>query len=85
MHGRFCQATHTLDALVPAALPAIPADPMSGQPFHYQRTDNGWFKLWSVGLNGRDDGGSRKRSERDAQDWVWPVPGPVAKDELRLL
>ncbi len=82
-HGHFPES---LDALAPASIDTVPADPMTDQPFHYRRTDNGWFKLWSVGLNGRDDGGVMTRRDNDANgDWVWPVPGPVGKDELRLL
>jgi len=52
-HGRY-----------PAALPDLPSppaplslDPFSGQPYHYRLEGDG-FRLWSVGENGVDDGGS---------------------------
>ena len=72
-HGRYPE---TLDALVPAFLPKPLPDPMSGQPFHYRPTDDGWFLLYSVGENGRDDGGTFRRLEDGPiLDWPWPVPG----------
>ena len=44
----------TLQELVPAFLPAVPTDPFDGQPFRY---DPGREQLWSVGPDGKDDGG----------------------------
>ena len=67
----------TLAELVPALLPDVPRDPMDGRPLRYRRRDDGQFDLWSVGLNGRDDGGLIP-PEQDAGDWVWPPPHPVA-------
>ncbi|MBL9139380.1 MAG: hypothetical protein JNK85_26155 [Verrucomicrobiales bacterium] len=80
-HGVFPEQ---LAALVPDFLPTIPVDPMNRQPLHYQRTDDGWFKLWSVGLNGRDDGGTMKRGEENNThgDWVWPTPIPSTGPRL---
>jgi hypothetical protein len=65
-----------LDELVPAFLPAPPLDPMNNQPFHYHRTDDGWFQLYSVGLNGQDDGGviKTRKTDKGELDWPWPVP-----------
>jgi hypothetical protein len=67
-----------LDDLVPAFLPAPPLDPMNNQPFHYHRTDDGWFQLYSVGLNGQDDGGvfmvKKSGNKQEELDWPWPVP-----------
>ena len=68
----------TLSALVPEFLSAPPLDPMNNQPFHYQRTEDGWFQLYSVGLNGQDDGGvfkfKKSGSSQEELDWPWPVP-----------
>jgi len=47
----------TLDALFPDHLDEIPVDFFQEKPFVYQRTDDG-FLLYSLGANGRDDGGS---------------------------
>jgi hypothetical protein len=49
----------TLDALAPGAIDKVPVDAFSGKPFVYKRVGNG-FLLYSVGENGRDDGGSNK-------------------------
>ena len=75
----------SLAALAPEFGP-LPPDPMSGQPFYYERTTDGRFRLWSVGWNGKDDGGtvaftgtpaSKSRNINFEQgDWVWPVPQP---------
>ena len=46
----------SLAELVPALLPAVPVDPYSGKPLVY-RLDPKGFVLYSVGPNGRDDGG----------------------------
>ena len=46
-----------LKALTPNYLSASPADPFGGgQPWRYQR-DGQNYKLWSIGPDGRDDGG----------------------------
>jgi hypothetical protein len=72
-----------LDELAPAYLPQAPLDPMNRQPYHYQRTDDGWFEFYSVALNGQDDSGSleSKRPEEQA-DWRWPVPSRPEKINL---
>ena len=69
----------TLDALVPQYLEKIPPDVVNGQPLHYERKGRGAFKLYSVGWNGKDDGGSINlkysgRRESDTDDWVWEYP-----------
>lgn len=70
----------SLAALAPEFAP-LPADPMSGQPFRYERTADGHFRLWSLGWNGKDDGGTvamrapaKKELDFEQGDWVWPVP-----------
>lgn len=71
----------SLGALAPELAKQLPLDPMSGQPFHYERTAEGRFRLWSVGWNGKDDGGTvamrepaKKEMNFEQGDWVWPVP-----------
>jgi hypothetical protein len=44
-----------LQALVPEFLPAVPRDPFDGQPFRYSPVKR---LVYSVGINGLDDGGS---------------------------
>jgi type II secretory pathway pseudopilin PulG len=66
-----------LSALVPKFKPAAPRDPMSDSAFRYEASGV-QYKLWSVGLNGRDDGGVMLRSRNDTQgDWVWPRSGLI--------
>jgi hypothetical protein len=74
----------TLAELAPAFIPAVPADPMTGKPFGYERPESGPYRLWSAGLNGRDDGGVMldKRNDEDG-DWVWPN-GELRPSQMRL-
>jgi hypothetical protein len=77
-HGAY---PDTLDALVPQYLAKLPHDVITGQPLHYRRTPDGLFVLYSVGWNGRDDGGIPGTKEGGMQDtkqgdWVWRYPSP---------
>ena len=60
----------TLDRLVPDYLAAVPADPFDGAPLRYQRVDRG-FLVYSVGEDGRDDGGKQepKKTEKSGETW----------------
>jgi hypothetical protein len=81
-HGQYPER---LEQLVPQFATSVPLDPMVNQPFHYARTDDGWFRLYSVGLNGRDDGGvmrSDDKNDKEDKDWPWPVPTRPAKVRL---
>ena len=68
----------TLAALLPKYFDALPHDVIDGQPLRYRRTDDGRFLLYSVGMNGTDDGGAtgEKTSFRDHLDWTWRWPAP---------
>lgn len=76
-HGQY---PDTLGALVPRFLKQVPHDLITGQPLHYQRTDDGLFLLYSVGWNENDDGGelaflaSGRGPEKKEGDWVWRYP-----------
>lgn len=70
-----------LDALVPEFLSTVPVDYMDGQPIKYRLNADGSFTLYSVGEDGKDDGGDRSMPEgykgRDLwrrKDYVWPAP-----------
>jgi hypothetical protein len=81
-HGQFPE---NLEQLSPQSIAAIPHDPMVNRPFHYQRTDDGWFQLYSVGPNDKDDGGvmaSGDKSDKGEKDWPWPVPTHPAHPRL---
>ena len=72
----------SLDALVPEFLSAVPIDYMDGKPIKYRLDAEGSFVLYSVGEDGKDDGGdttllpdkTNRRNLWDRKDWVWPAP-----------
>jgi hypothetical protein len=77
-HGQYPQ---TLEHLAPALCGAVPRDPMDGKPLRYRLNTNGSFLLYSVGLDGEDNGGdatpvtqnSRKNyAWGQGRDAVWP-------------
>jgi hypothetical protein len=78
----------TVEALTPRYLAARPLDPMNAEPWKYKRDGDNGFTLYSVGMNGRDDGGqhtradSRVDSASTPDDIAWtvhsePPPLPV--------
>ena len=83
-----------LSALVPEYLPALPRDGMDGKTLRYRLAPNGEFQLYSVGLDGKDNGGDptpRSGSSRyhqiwDGRDAAWPTPATAEEAEkcLRL-
>jgi hypothetical protein len=68
-----------LSRLVPEFLQALPRDLVDGQPLRYRLNADGTFLLYSIGENGRDDGGdpavehfTRYSDWLDGRDIVWP-------------
>jgi hypothetical protein len=91
-YGRFPER---LDALTISFVAAVPLDPMSGAPLRYRLNSDGSFMLYSVGEDGKDDGGdpqpiadasSRLTSVQangwGGRDWVWPQPATNARSVL---
>lgn len=84
--GRYPEA---LQALVPNFLREVPRDMLDhkGALLKYRRADNEGFTLYSVGLDGVDDGGNPSPPDMNQQaipslvprldqgDWVWRQPG----------
>ena len=64
-HGRY---PDDLDELAPAFLAVLPADPYTAQPLRHQGTGADQPRLWSVGAEGVDDGGTIESDE------VWLLP-----------
>ena len=74
-----------LKSPVPEFLPKVPLDPVDGNPLRYRLNADGTFLLYSVGENGKDDGGDPSLEKGvqsssfywqnpHALDWVWPQP-----------
>jgi hypothetical protein len=85
-HG---QLPSGLGALVPEFLPTVPYDYMSAKPLTYRLKPDGSYVLYSVGEDGKDDGGDPTPppgtpaglwSGRDA---VWPSPATEPAEPLR--
>jgi hypothetical protein len=74
-HGGYPE---TLDALAPQFLPKITDDAANGRPFRYHQLPGGTYQLYSIGLDGKDDGGQKSPAAPDGSvdytrgDWPWP-------------
>ena len=71
----------SLDALTPVFMQEIPTDIINGEPLNYHLTPDGRFILYSVGWNGKDDGGIAFKGnsigtgiDMNKGDWVWRYP-----------
>ena len=72
----------SLGSLVPELLTSVPVDYMDGKPLRYRLNADGTFVLYSVGLDGKDDGGNPAPVTTgkpfddifDGRDAVWPQP-----------
>jgi len=77
-HGK---KPETLSALIPEFLAAVPIDRMDGKPLRYHLNSDGTFKLYSVGVNGTDEGGDPQPEKSgvdsihdlwQGKDALWP-------------
>jgi hypothetical protein len=94
-HGTYPKS---LEALVGEFLKSPPVDFMDAQPLRYRLTDDGHFVLYSVGLDGIDDGGKMPRPRRrgmadevryelgirQGTDLVWPRPASAAEAQAQV-
>ncbi|HZJ15138.1 MAG TPA: hypothetical protein VFD27_08825 [Chthoniobacteraceae bacterium] len=76
----------SLAPLAPQFIEAVPRDVIGGGELKYRRTDDGRFVLYSIGWNGRDDGGEivlwgsskappeNRGIDPKEGDWVWKYP-----------
>jgi hypothetical protein len=79
----------SVDALVPEFLPSVPVDYMDGKPMKYHLNGDGSFTLYSVGEDGKDDGGDASlppgatyyQDLWRGKDMVWPQPATPAEVE----
>lgn len=75
-----------LAALVPEFLSIVPLDVMSGKPLGYRRPADGSFMLYSVGEDGRDDGGDASATTATGKFDLWSgrdAVWSVAEKKLR--
>ena len=72
----------SLDDLVPRWVPAVPLDPMDGQPLRYRLNADGTFTVYGIGPNHADDHGVFESQQGQDLDWVWPPNHPT--EERRL-
>lgn len=75
----------TLAALVPGYLDRVPNDVIDGAPIRYRLTVDGRYQLYSIGWNGKDDGGVidwppdrkwRRTDDRSPAGQEQPFPSP---------
>ena len=69
---------NSLDSLAPNLLLVIPKEVLVDADFHYEVTADGEFRLYSMALNRKDDGGRKTAKKRDRGtswnkqlDWLW--------------
>jgi hypothetical protein len=77
-HGQYPQSLHEL---VPALLPEIPIDRITGDPVKY-RVINGKPIVYSVGVDHKDDGGRPPIVHGESENLAaarWPEPGQAGK------
>jgi len=67
IHGQY---PSTLEALVPQFAPKVPHDLLGGSPLKYRRLADDRFQLYSIGWNGKDDGGVVGKTASEG-DWAW--------------
>ena len=76
-HGRL---PATLEELIPGYLPELPYDPISGKGLRYKPLETGKFLLYSIGVDGIDDGGDPTETRSNGpRDMVWPSPASAPK------
>jgi hypothetical protein len=68
----------TLSELAPEYLANVPREIVTDAAYQYRRTDDGGYRLYSIGVDLRDDHGvidSEARFSWEQRDWVWSLPG----------
>ncbi|BDS08066.1 hypothetical protein NT6N_31060 [Oceaniferula spumae] len=65
----------TLAPLAPDFLASVPTDVVNGEPLQYRVKQDGTPLIYSIGVNGSDDGGRPNRDTQEA-DWAWMYSPP---------
>jgi len=61
-----------LEELVPKYMEKVPIDPYDGKPLRYKRLEKG-YTIYSIGEDGKDDGGKKKKSGEESFDYPFTV------------
>ena len=61
----------TLDELVPKYLPSVPEDPFDRKPMKYRLDEDGSWVVYSVGSDGKDDGGIQDQDKWGHPDLIF--------------
>ncbi len=64
------QFPKTLNELVPEYISSVPQDPFNGKPIKLKSVNDG-LVLYSVGSNGKDDGGIENETDKDKGDIIF--------------
>jgi hypothetical protein len=79
-----------LGGLVPEFASEVPRDPIDGRPLRYRLKSDGSFLLYSVGVDGVDDGGDPAPAADAPKQWlrgrdaVWPMPASAEEVKTAL-
>jgi hypothetical protein len=66
---RYASYPDTLNELVPEFLESVPIDHADGKALRYRRSQDGRYRIYSVGLDGEDENGKLLRASQN--EWVW--------------
>jgi hypothetical protein len=61
----------TLKELVPAFLPSVPIDHADGNALRYRRSQDGRYRIYSIGIDGIDENGKLLSPRNSKNEWVW--------------
>lgn len=87
-HGRLPAES---EELVPEFLSEIQIDWIDGKPIRYVPEADGQFRLWSIGVDATDGGGTSVNTQKNPlwdHDMIWPMPATledVARKRAELL
>ncbi|MGY8673880.1 MAG: hypothetical protein ACKVHO_14990, partial [Verrucomicrobiia bacterium] len=60
-----------LDELVPGFLPSVPIDHADGNALRYRRSQDGRYRIYSIGIDGIDENGKLLSPQNLGKEWVW--------------
>jgi hypothetical protein len=77
-----------LTQLVPSLLPSVPTDLYDGNPMRYAPSKTGRYRVWSIGPDGIDNGGTETdpdprplTTSKDLGDLIWSYEPPLEAED----